>query len=215
MYPALLIDTETSGLPDYKRPADAPGQPRMAEFAGILIDADGEVESEYQRYIKPEGWSMTPEATEINGITDEMLHAEGVPVAEVLDFYAQHIQAGRMIIAYGAQFDCKVMRAELRIAGRDDLFKHTRNVCLMRQARPFAKIIGREIIKAGGNNKGWPKLTDLANFLGAIYEPDQLHGALMDARLATVCYRLMLDQGFKAEPEVHHAKDYETIRSAK
>jgi len=208
--PYILIDIETNGLMDYKRPADAEGQPRIAEFAAILLDDSGEIESEFQRYILPDDWSMTPETTAVNLITDEVLRAEGVPIKEVLDFYDLHIRAGRPMVAFGAQFDGKLMRSEFRRAGRDDLFEITPNLCLMRTARDFAKSIGREIVKAGGSQKGWPKLTDFCNFCGVTV--GKVHGGLEDARLAALCFRYMLDNGFDPAPTVHHAKDYDAIK---
>jgi DNA polymerase III epsilon subunit-like protein len=208
----VVIDTETNGVMDYKRPADAEGQPRVAEFAAILLDDHGNVEAEFQRYIRPDGWGMSPETTEINGLTDALLNTEGVPIAMVLDAYASLIVAGRAVVAFGAQFDCKMMRSEFRRAGRDDLFERTPNICLMRSARPFAKQIGREIIKAGGNNKGWPKLSDLCAFLEVAQAKG--HSALDDARATAECFRIMLSLGFDPRPEVHHAKDYEAIKTA-
>lgn len=214
----LVIDTETNGLMDYKRPADAPGQPRVAEFAALLVNKDGEVESEFQRYIKPPmldtgpEWAMTEETTEVNGITNQTLWNLGVPIKEVLDWYSMHILSGRAVVAFGAQFDCKMMRSELRRAGMDDLFERTPNICLMRSARPFAKQIGREIVKAGGSNKGWVKLTDLCNFCGVPVGP-KLHGGIEDTRLTALCFRYMLENGFDPTPAVHHAKDYEEIKN--
>lgn len=199
----VVIDCETNGLMDYKRPADADGQPRVAEFAAILLDDNGEVEAEFQRYVQPDGWTMSPETTEINGLTTEFLQRHGAPIAAVLDAYEGHILAGRSVIAYGAQY---------RRATRDDLFERTPNICLMRSARPFAKQIGREIIKAGGNNKGWPKLSDLCAFLDVIQGKE--HGALEDARSTAECFRRMLAAGFSPTPEVHHAKDYDAIKAA-
>jgi DNA polymerase-3 subunit epsilon len=214
----LIIDTETNGVMDYKRPADAEGQPRVAEFAGILVDENGEVEAEWQRYVRPpmgvQGpeWFMTDETTAINRITNEMLWDTGVPIKEVLEWYGDYIMSGRAIVAYGAQFDCKMLRAEFRHAHMDDLFERTRTTCLMRSCQSWAKGLGKTITKAG-NPKGWPKLTDLANFCGAIYDPETLHGALMDARLKSVCFRYMLENGFEPNPSVHHAKDYDAIKS--
>ncbi|MEY4951800.1 MAG: hypothetical protein RL299_224, partial [Pseudomonadota bacterium] len=37
----LVIDTETSGLFDFKKPADDPSQPRLASLAMIWADDDG------------------------------------------------------------------------------------------------------------------------------------------------------------------------------
>lgn len=218
--PFLLIDTETNGVMDYKRPADADGQPRVAEFAAIAMDEHGEVEYEFQRYIKPlmtedgPAWTMTAETTDINKITNDMLWNHGVDIKEVLEWYGRHIEMGRAIVAFGAQFDCKMMRAEFRRAGMDDLFERTPNICLMRSARPWAKSLGREIIKAGGSQKGWPKLTDLATFCGVPFDPADLHGALADVRLKAACFKYMLANGFDPTPEVHHAKDYDAIKNA-
>lgn len=216
----LVIDTETSGLMDYKRPADAPGQPRVIEFAGVLLDDDARVQDTFHRFIRPPSsedgyeWMVTPEVTAIHGLTHEFLCDNGVPIKEVLEWYSTNILADRSIVAFGAQFDCKMMRAELRRAGMDDLFERTRNICLMRSARPFAKTIGRELVKAGGNNKGWPKLSDLCAFLG-IEPQEQAHSAINDALVTALCFAKMLGLGFDATPEVHHAKNYEEIRNAK
>lgn len=207
----MVIDTETNKLPDYGKDADHPDQPRVADFAAILLDSDGIVQREYQRYVKPDGWAMDPGASAVNGLTTDFLTDHGVPVAEVLDFYADQINRGYGVVAYGAQFDCKLMRGELRRADRDDLFYQTRNVCLMREARPFAKSIGREIIKAGGNNKGWPKLSDLCAFLGVVQA--EQHGGLSDARSTVKCLQEMLALGYQPIFRVHESKNLEQIRS--
>lgn len=207
----LVIDTETNKLPDYTKDADHPDQPRVADFAAIALDASGAVQFEFQRYIKPDGWSMDPGASAINGLTDDFLREQGIPIGIVLDFYQQSIAQGYGIVAYGAQFDCKLMRGELRRAGLDDMFYETRNVCLMREARPFAKSIGREIIKAGGNNRGWPKLDDLCAFLGI--ERTEKHGGLTDARDTALCFQKMLGLGYQPIFRVHESKNLEQIRS--
>lgn len=54
----LVIDTETTGLPDWRLPADAEGQPRLASWCFILADAGA-----------------------INGLTNERLQAEGLAEA--------------------------------------------------------------------------------------------------------------------------------------
>lgn len=215
MFPGYLIfDTETNGLMDYKRPADAPGQPRVAQFAALVTDAQGNITGSYTQYVKRDGWSMSPDTTAINGITDDMLDRDGIPIIHALDYYFNLIERGFAVVAYGAQFDCKMMRSEARRAGIDDRFEQTNNICIMREARGFAKSIGREIIKAGGSNKGWPKLTDLCNFLD-VAPVGTAHGAVDDAATLHLCFRKMLELGYEPVPEVHHAKNYEEIRSAK
>jgi DNA polymerase-3 subunit epsilon len=208
----IVIDTETNGLMDYSRPAHAEGQPRVAEFAMLLLNDNRQVEGEFQRYIQPDGWVMNPETTAINGLTDEVLREQGASISEVVDIYTQHVLDGRAVVAFGAQFDTKMMRAELRRAGRDDLFEQTPNICLMFSARAFAKKIGRQIIKADGSQKGYPKLSDLCAFLEV--EQGKEHSALGDARSTAACFTAMVSLGFDPTPSVHHAKNYEAIKAA-
>ncbi len=66
-----VIDTETSGLFDFSKPADAEGQPRLASLAVIRLDAELNEEGADEYLIKPEGWTLPAEATTINGLTIE------------------------------------------------------------------------------------------------------------------------------------------------
>ncbi|MEW5421915.1 hypothetical protein HNS03_08340 [Amorphus sp. 3PC139-8] len=84
-----VIDTETSGLFDFKLPADAVGQPRLAHLASIYVDENAEVLDRKDFYVRPDGWRMSAKATEINGLTTEFLRENGVPIGGVLDRQAQ------------------------------------------------------------------------------------------------------------------------------
>lgn len=193
--PMIIIDTETSGLFDFSKPADAEGQPRLASFAAIYLHPDFTLDREYSRFIKPQGCSMTPETTAINGLTNEKLEAEGVPVEEVLSEYNAAIDT-HLVIAFNVQFDSKVMRGEMRRAGQPDRFETTRTACLM---RPLTNIC--QIPKARG--KGWkfPKLAEaMAHFKLA---QEAAHSALGDARAAADLLRHCERNGiqWKQKPE--------------
>lgn len=191
-----VIDTEGSGLFDFKLPADHPSQPRLAALGMILLKEDLSVDEVYSALVKPDGWSMHPDATKVNGLTDEILHAQGKPVAEVLGVYAQAIKEGFAIVAFNAQHDCKTMRAEFRRAGMPDLFEQTKNICVMRKANGV-------ILKANGK-KGWPTLAECRTFLGLAN--DGAHTAGADASAALAVFRYLLAQGVDLTPEVHYAK---------
>ena len=60
-----IIDTETSGLFDFSKPADAEGQPRLASFAVVKLDADLNEEASHEYLVKPESWSLSPEVMAI------------------------------------------------------------------------------------------------------------------------------------------------------
>lgn len=200
-----IVDTETSGLPIYKDadgvpiPADDPRQPRLASFAMCLVTGDGEVERQVDFYVKPNGWKMTAEATAANGLTDEYLHEHGKDVREALDAYSEAVQAGYAIAAFGAQFDCKIMRGELRRAGMPDLFEETPNVCLMRAS------MGLGIVKANGK-KGWPGLADVCRHFKI--ELVGQHQAEVDARAAVAIFLKLRELGKLPEPSIHYAKNH-------
>jgi len=199
-----IIDTEGSGLFDFSKPADADGQPHLAELAIIYADAEFNIEREYRAYVKPEGWTMNEKATAVNGLTDVILNEKGVPIANVLAEYTAAIKEGRAIVAFNAQHDCKTMRAELRRAGLPDLFEETKNICVMRKAAGI-------IPKAGGK-KGWPKLIEARAHLGLSDEGAHTAGA--DALVALQILKYLAAHNVDLTPEVHYSANYDAIKAA-
>lgn len=202
-----VIDTEGSGLFRYKDeagrpvPADADGQPRLAELVMIFADADLKIEREYQTYIKPEGWEMAAGATAVNGLTTEFLLANGVPVVEALTVYSEAILDGRVIVAHNAQHDAKQLRAELRRAGMPDLFEQTPNICTMRGLTEVCKIPPN----GGRGGYKWPKLSEACVQFGFPILGD--HSALNDAKACLQLLGKMIELGACPEPQVHLAKN--------
>ena len=194
-----VIDTETSGIFDFKQPADAPGQPRLANLAIILIDESFEPVGEIDNLIKPGGWTLTPEAAAVNGLTEARLMAEGIDILGVLKNYSGLIAEGYVIASYNAQFDTKIMRGELRRAGLPDLFEKTPNVCLMRASTDICKLPGKRGFK-------FPKLSEACAFFKLEPEP-MPHTALNGARKAAEILRALHALKALPEPEVHYAKN--------
>jgi DNA polymerase III subunit epsilon len=210
----LVLDTETNKLPIYKKAdgmpheADADDQPRMAEFAMILTGPDWKFEREYQQYVTPDGWVMHPDATRVNGLTTEFLQANGKPVHLALDAYTAAIKEGRVVVSHNAQFDCKILRGELRRAGMPDLFWETKNVCTMRSAQKNI----RGIVKMNGKG-GAPRLIDLANHLG-VWDGKEQHKALEDAWQLLPIAQIMHREGLLFEPKVHEAAKHPSRQEA-
>lgn len=199
-----IFDTETTGLFLFKDPgtgapipADDPRQPRLAHFNAILINEDLEEEDEIDLYVKPDGWVMPPEASEVNGLTTVFLQENGTPIASVLDLYSNIVASGYVLVAFNAQFDCKMMRGELRRAGRPDLFDETPNICAMRAAMALG-------VKKAGGGRGFPKLTDCAAHLGIVI--DDAHSAKGDTRATLALFRHLHAVGALPEARVHLAK---------
>jgi DNA polymerase-3 subunit epsilon len=197
----LIVDCETSGLPNFKAPADDPSQPWMASFAAIFVDADLVVEREYHTLIKPEGWAMSPEVTAVNGLTNERLMAEGVPVTEALAVYTGAIDEGRVVVAHNAQFDCKIARGVMRRLGMPDRFEQTRNICTMRALTDVCRIPPN----GGRGGYKFPKLSEACVHFG--FENLGDHSALNDARACLQLFRKMHELNVVPEAKIHLAKE--------
>lgn len=196
----IVMDTESTGLFRYDQPADADGQPRMAEIVMILTDADMNIEKEYHAYIRPDGWEMTEGASKVNGLTTEFLNENGIPVTEALNEYASAIDNGYILVAHNVSHDAKQLRSELRHAGMDDRFEATPNICTMRGLTDTCKIPPR------GNRGGWkwPSLSEACVFFHMENMGD--HSALADARACLALLRKMKELGVMPEAAVHYQK---------
>ena len=85
MKPILFFDTETTGLPLWKEPSEDPRQPHLVELAALLVNPDTrEMIAFMDVIIKPNGWTIPVDVSEIHGITTERALAEGIPEEEAL-----------------------------------------------------------------------------------------------------------------------------------
>lgn len=208
----IVIDTETNKLATFKKPdgtphpADADDQPRLAELAIVYLDENFKIEREFVRYVRPNGWKMEPEAAAKNGLTDEFLNEHGREVTEVLPEYQNAIEKGRSVLAYGAQFDCKILRGELRRAGLDDLFERTFNACVMQSCMALKMPKYDDAGEPIPNARGWPRLSDACRFFGI--EQEKAHSGLSDARAAAEIAKRLHESGHLKKPAVHYAKNH-------
>lgn len=60
----IFYDTETTGLPLWREPSEHPDQPHIVEIASM------------NALIRPDGWTISPEAAAIHGISQERALAE-------------------------------------------------------------------------------------------------------------------------------------------
>lgn len=200
----MVFDTETTGLPPRAPrgaapiPADDPRQPRMASFAAVFTDSQGLPMERVKHFVRPEGWTMAYfddlaraegklPASAINGLTDERLNAEGVPVALPLTVYSEAIKAGLTPIAFNKLFDLKIMRGELRRAGMPDLFEETKAICAMAALDPYA---------AEGlcmSRPGFVKLSVACEFFGIVNA--DAHDAMGDADATAEIVRILIRDG--------------------
>lgn len=199
MYSYQVFDTETTGLFNFKIPADAPGQPRLVHAHFILTDSDGNAVSAQDFIVHPdETWTeedfgnLEAAAKAAHGLTAEILRAKKaagatVPLSTVLDYWENLLDRGEIPVAFNSQYDTKVLRAELRRAGRDDRFDATPNICVM-----------WGLADAAGTNR-----MNLAKSLDLIGETlENAHTADADSEGARKILKHLIDTGQCPEPMV-------------
>jgi|GEM_PF-2345753 len=209
----IVFDTETTGLFLFRDdttgepiPADDPRQPRMASIAFILCDENGHEMSREKRFVLPDGWSIDgAKASEVNGLTDEFLNENGVPVHEILDMWEGFIEDGLIAVAFNAMFDLKVMRAELRRAGRDDHFEQTMNSCAMRSLKPYQD----QGLKM--NRGQYVKLEVACEFFGIVLE--NAHDAMADTEACRAITEILIRDGNLIPPKVHYHPKHPSRKS--
>lgn len=184
MKPLFFYDTETTGLPVWKEPSESDAQPHLVQLGAVLVNPETqEVISSIDLIIKPDGWEIPEEVSEIHGITTEYAMEVGVPEKMALDlFLAMRGDAER--IAYNKTFDQRIIRIAAKRYSSDDVVEKWAEKddhhCSMRMAQSVI----------GGKN---PKLeAAYKHFTGK--ELENAHSAMADTMASMEVYFAALDQ---------------------
>jgi DNA polymerase-3 subunit epsilon len=179
----LAFDTETTGLPEWKLPSDDPSQPHVIQFAGILLDGQGNEVDVLSTLVKPRrDATMHPLAYEAHGISLQQAYDEGIEATALLDWFMDAIGKVGLIIGHNVQFDVRLMRilsARWRGVKWDNphpLFCTMKRSTALVNLPPTAKMIA-----VGRTNPKPPKLSEAyEHFFGDALEG--AHDALVDVR---------------------------------
>lgn len=175
----LIFDTETSGLPkNWGAPiSDVDNWPRLVQLSWIL--SNGVDQKEFDFIIKPEGFVISEEASNIHGITQERAMAEGVDIKFALLIFNSFLKMADKVVAHNLKFDYAIIGSEYYRLDKGDMYsemmeKKTR-VCTM-----------MDFMKEHQFTK-WPKLIELYRKLFN-EEFDGAHNSLIDTRACARCY---------------------------
>jgi DNA polymerase III epsilon subunit-like protein len=178
----LFFDTETTGLPkNWKAPVtDLDNWPRMIQIAWILCDAAGnKIETEVY-IIKPEGFVIPKEASDVHGISTEKAMSDGIALMDVLTKFKAAVDKSDFIVAHNISFDEKIMGAELLRNKLDSNFESIRKLCTMKSSTDYCKLPGMYGYK-------WPTLSELhIKLFGVDFE--DAHDALVDISVTEKCF---------------------------
>jgi DNA polymerase-3 subunit epsilon len=109
----LFFDTETTGIPDWKKPSHFKTQPHIVQLAVILSDENRETIGELNVIVRPDGWTIPQETTDVHGITNEQAMDEGFAEIDALQMFIDLYQQCGLRVAHNTTFDNRIIRIAL------------------------------------------------------------------------------------------------------
>ncbi|MCA0430360.1 MAG: DNA polymerase III subunit alpha [Bacteroidetes bacterium] len=196
----LIFDTETTGLPrNYNAPlSDFDNWPRMVQIAWQLHNKEGKLLNHNSIIIKPNGYTIPFNATQIHGISTERAIQEGSDLKLVLEQFAEIVNQTQYLCGHNIEFDINIIGAEFLRCGLPNYFENhpiidTKND----DTTNFCAIPGGK----GGKYK-WPTLTELytklfnSNFAEA-------HNAAFDVQATSKVFFEIVKQGITKVKELN------------
>lgn len=184
----LFFDTETTGKTNMRGRIDDANQPHIVQLGAIFTDDDGAERGSIDVIIKPNGWTIPKEASDIHGITTEDAERCGVSVESALSLLSSMVRSSEEIVAHNIDFDAFMLHVELsrlervwkKVSGFRDRLDLIPMFCTMKSSTDICKIPGMY-----GNK--WPKLSEAyMHFFGE--ELTGAHDAMTDLRACKRIY---------------------------
>jgi DNA polymerase III epsilon subunit-like protein len=178
----LFFDTETTGLPrNWNAPMEeVDNWPRLVQLAWIMFGEDGMRMGEGNDIIRPDGFSIPPDASRVHGITTERAMKEGIPVRQALQMFRDKIGKSSCIVAHNIDFDEKIIGAEFIRAEIPHEFPKKKKICTMKSSVNFCAIPSARGYK-------WPQLSELhAKLFGEAFK--DAHDASADISATAKCF---------------------------
>lgn len=184
----LFFDTETTGFPLFSEPSDDPRQPHIVQLGALLVDLNTrEILDGLDVIVRPDGWEIPPQASDVHGITTEYALEHGIPERDAISMLLAMWGANSSVlrIGFNEPFDARILRIGLfrhfdeegadhwKAGSAHDVMKVVTPICKL---PPTPRMVAA---RRGGQFKQ-PKLTEAhQHFFG---EPlVGAHSALIDA----------------------------------
>jgi DNA polymerase-3 subunit epsilon len=196
----FFYDTETTGLPDFSQPSEAPHQPHMVQLAAALVDPGSrKIVASIDLIIKPDGWEIPKEVAEIHGITTETAQSLGVDEEQALTLFMGMWLRCDSRIAHNEDFDARIIRIALKRYGwgdeAADEFKAGKSECTCEMSKPICKLPATDRMRAAGFGKTYKKPKLIEAYQHIIGKPmENAHNAMADVRACIEIYWAMKDE---------------------
>jgi DNA polymerase-3 subunit epsilon len=185
----LFFDTETTGLPkNWKAPVtDLNNWPRLAQLAYLLYDKRGNLIANGDHIIKPDGFTIPVESSQIHKITQNRAINEGISLRSALIDFNNVIEMANSVVAHNMSFDEKIIGAEYIRTGIPNLISQKKRLCTMEKSTNFCSLPGTYGYK-------WPKLSEL-HFKLFNTGFEEAHNAAIDIKATAKCFWEMKKMG--------------------
>lgn len=190
----LFLDTETTGIPErsWKWDEDYAQYPHIVQLAWMH---GCKVES---HIIRPDGWEIPEEATNVHGITTDFALACGEPFAAVVDRFIQDCHDAGLLCGHNIHFDTGIIKANiLRELGREYYDANDVESALYKgkridTMRPTMKWVDA---RTQTGRLKFPTLSELYAhcFNGETFAA---HDALADVKAVARCLPVIVENGF-------------------
>ncbi len=156
----LIFDTETTGFPNGwdVDPHDlkAYDSARLVQLAWQLHDANGNLISNKNYIVKPDGFEIPYAVVKIHGITTERALKDGHDIKFVLDEFSKDLERATYNVGHNIDFDLGIVGSEYYRAGLETTLFDKKRIDTKEEGTEFCAIPGGR----GGKFK-WPTLTEL------------------------------------------------------
>lgn len=179
----LFFDTETTGLPkNYNAPSSDLDNwsCRLVQLSWIMKDDNQTILSQGDLIIKPDGFEIPVESSQIHGITTEIAKEKGVDLKKAVYYFLGACRMADLIVGHNVNYDMHVVGAELIRTWGKDFIEKLPTADTMLASIEFCKIPGKYGYK-------WPKLMELHNKLfGCDFE--DAHNSFADISATEKCF---------------------------
>lgn len=186
----LIFDTETTGLPrDYNAPmSDVDNWPRLVQLAWQLHDAKGNLISNHNYIIRPDGFTIPYNAEKVHGISTKRALKEGHDLKQILGIFEGDVQQAKYLVGHNVEFDINVVGSE---------YLRAEATMPLSAKQLDTKDISTEFCALPGGRGGkfkWPTLTELHQKLFGEGFGDA-HDAAYDVDATARCFFGLINQG--------------------
>lgn len=187
---ALIFDTETTGMVEFRKPPEDPSQPDLIQLGMLLVDTvDWQPRARHSLLVQlAEGVTIDPAAKDAHGISEQDCARYGVDPVVACSLFNQFCLQADVIVAHNLSFDASIMKTALfRIGNKPHRFDGRQLVCTKEASTDVLKLPGKYGYK-------WPTLAEAyRHYTGE--EIDGAHDALVDTEACLQVFRGLVHEG--------------------